>query len=222
MEGTKGLVITGIVTLLILVGGVFLLGKGGGSSTPKPRTVDQSILVRSDSHQTNPNAKVTIVEFGDYRCPACKQAFPNMRQILKDYGDKINFVFRNFAFLPDSVTNSTPNASTLAANAAECAADQGKFMEMHDFLYTNQPPETDIKMYTVETLTKDAGTLGVDSAKFKECLNNKSDDSRVKQDYADGQVAGVQGTPTFFINGTALTGIPDYSTFKSAIDSLLK
>jgi protein-disulfide isomerase len=77
-------------------------------------------------------------------------------------------------------------------------------------------------MYTVETLTKGAETLGVDGGKFKECLNNKTDNDRVKQDLADGRIAGVQGTPTFFVNGKQLQGVPDYNAFKSAIESLLK
>lgn len=221
MESAKGLIITAVVTLLVLVGGVILLSKGG-SSPKKPVIVDANILIGSGSYQTNKGAKITIVEFGDYRCPACKQAFPIMQQVLKDYGNKVNFIFRNFAFLPDSTTNATPNASTLAANAALCAGDQGKFWEMHDFFYQNQPPETDISMYNLDTLTKDASTLGVDQNKFKACLTSKADDSKVKADLADGQLAGVTGTPSFFVNGQMLPGVPMYNDFKSLIDSLLK
>lgn len=219
MEGAKGLIITGIITIAILVGGIVLVSKGGGEV--KPTIVDQSILVNSDSHQTNPGKKVTIVEFGDYRCPACKEAYPTTQQIIKDYGDKVNFVFRNYAFLPDSATNSNPNASTLAANAAECAADENKFWEMHDYLYKNQPAESDISMYTVDNLVKAAETLKIDKTKFKECLSNKKDNNRVQKDFADGQLAKVAGTPTFFVNGQLLPGIPSYDNFKSIIDTLL-
>jgi len=221
MEGVKGLLITGLITIFILIGGVILLSKGG-SSNQKPVAVDQTILVRNNSYQTNPGAKVTIVEFGDYRCPACKQAFPIMTQILKDYGNRINFVFRNYAFLPDSTTNTTPNASTLAANAAFCAGDQGKFWEMHDFLYQNQPPENDISIYNVDSLTKNALLLEVNGDKFKACLTNKTDDNKVKEDFADGQLAGITGTPTFFVNGKILSGLPTYQDFKVLIDSFLK
>ncbi len=221
MGEAKGLIITGVVTLLILTGGIFLVSKNSGPA-PKPAPISQNILVNSNSHQTNPGAKVTIVEFGDYRCPACKQAYPATKQILKDYGNKINFVFRNYAFLPDSSVNSTPTASTLAANAAECAADQNKFWEMHDYLYENQPDESNIHMYNVGTLTKAAVSLGLDESKFKSCLSNNTDDNKVKQDFADGQLAGVSGTPSFFVNGISLPGIPTYNDFKSAIDALLK
>ena len=222
MEEAKGLIITGVVTVAILVGGIFFLSKGSNSPASTPAAVSSNILVRENSHQTNKDAKVTIVEFGDYRCPACKSAYPTTKQILKDYGDKVNFVFRNYAFLPDSATSTTPVASTLAANAAECASDLGKFWEMHDYLYENQPDESNIHMYNVDTLTKAAVSLGLDESKFKTCLENKTDDSRVKSDYADGQLAGINGTPTFFINGKVLPGVPVYADFKSIIDSLLK
>lgn len=222
MGEAKGLIAVSIVTLIILIGGVFLLSKGG--NTPqKPVKVDQSILVNSDSHQTtNASRSVTIVEFGDYRCPACKQAYPAIKQIVKNYGDKINFVFRNYAFLPDSAIDKTPNASFLAANAAECAADLGKFWEMHDYLYQNQPPETDIKMYNVDTLTQAAASMDLDTKKFKECLTNKADNNRVQNDFAAGQLAHVSGTPSFFVNGQLLPGVPAYNDFKSIIDQLLK
>jgi len=216
----KGLIITGIVTVAILVGGIFFLSKGS-SSPSKPVVISSNILISKDSHQTNPNAKVTIVEFGDYRCPACKEAYPTVKQVLNDYGNKINFVFRNYAFIPDPGA-STTNASTLAANAAECASDQSKFMEMHDYLYANQPAETDASIYNLDNLTKVAGTLGIDTGKFKTCLSNKTDDARVKQDFADGQLAQITGTPSFFVNGQLLPGIPSYTDFKLIIDQLIK
>ena len=221
MDEAKGLIITGIVTLLILGGGIFFLTKGNGQTTATPKPVNPAILIDSNSHQTNPGANVTIVEFGDYRCPACKAAFPAAQQVIKDYGTKINFVFRNYPFLPDSATNSNPTASTLAANAAECAADLGKFWEMHDWFYENQPDETNIKMYNVDDITKAAGTLGMDTTKFKVCLSTKSDNARVQSDYAAGQEAGVTGTPSFFINGSLLPGVPSYQDFKSILDQLL-
>lgn len=215
----KGLLVTGAITILILIGGIFLLSGNDASQTPK--IVDQNILIKENSHQTSPGASVTIVEFGDYRCPACKASFPEMKKIVDEYKEKVNFVFRHFAFLPDSVTNQSPNASTLAANAAECAADQGKFWEMHDWLYENQPDESKIEMYNIDNLTKNAVTLGMDEAKFKKCLQDKTFDNVVKADYADGQLAGVSGTPSFYINGKYLPGVPMYEDLKSAIESIL-
>lgn len=229
MEEAKGLIITGLVTLLILGGGIFLLSKKNANPAKTPAPVNPALLVHEDSHQTNPNAKVTIVEFGDYRCPACKAAYPATKQIIKDYAEgtssaygKVNFVFRNFPFLPDSSLNPSPIASTLAANAAECASDLGKFWEMHDYLYANQPDETNIKMYNIDDLTKAAGTLGMDTTKFKACLSAKTDNDRVQKDLADGTALNVNATPTFYINGAFMQGVPSYQDFKSILDQLLK
>lgn len=164
----------------------------------------------------NKNAKVTVIEFADFRCPFCEQFFTNTwPQIKKDYVDtgKIQFYFRQYAFLGP--------ASVVAADAAECANDQGKFWAFHDYLYQNQPAETDTSMYNTDTLTQAATSLGIDGTTFSTCLNNKTDDAKATQDMTDGQKAGVSGTPTFFINGVALVGAQPYSAFQTAIDQAL-
>jgi protein-disulfide isomerase len=164
----------------------------------------------------NKNAKVTIVEFADFRCPFCEQFYTNTEpQIIKDYVDtgKVQFYFRQYAFLGP--------ASVVAADAAECANDQGKFWDFHDYLYKNQPAETDTTMYNTDTLTQAAVSLGMDGNTFKSCLDNKTDDAKASQDMADGQKAGVSGTPTFFINGVSLVGAQPYSAFHTAINQAL-
>jgi len=162
------------------------------------------------------NAKVTIVEFADFRCPFCEQFFTGTEsQIISDYVNtgKVKFAFRNFAFLgPASVT---------AADAAECANDQGKFWEYHDYLYKNQPDESDTSMYNTDTLTQAAVSLGMDGTTFSNCLSNKTDESKANADLADGQKAGVSGTPSFFVDGIPLVGAEPYSTFKTTIDQEL-
>ena len=164
----------------------------------------------------NANAKVTIIEFADFRCPFCEQYFTNTEtQIIKDYVDagKVKYAFRNFAFLgPASVT---------AADAAECANDQGKFWDFHDYLYKNQPSESDTSMYNTDTLTQAAVSLGMNGDTFKTCLDGKTGETKANQDLADGQKAGVSGTPSFFINGTPLVGAEPYSAFKTIIDQEL-
>lgn len=162
------------------------------------------------------NAKVTVIEFADFRCPFCEQFYTQtLPQFLKDYVDtgKVKFVFRNFAFLGP--------ASIVAADAAECANDQGKFWEYHDYLYKNQPDESNTTMYNTDTLTQAAVTLGLNGDQFKTCLATKKDDSIVSKDMADGQAAGISGTPSFFINGTILVGAQQYSAFKTLIDQEL-
>ncbi len=162
------------------------------------------------------NAKVTFIEFADLRCPFCEQFFTQSEsQLIKDYVNtgKVKFAFRNYAFLGP--------ASTVAANAVECANEQGKFWEFHDYLYKNQPPETDTSIYTVENMTKAAGTLGINTDQFSSCLSTNKYQSKVDKDFSDGQAAGVSGTPTFFINGLPTVGAQPYATLKAAIDAEL-
>ncbi len=164
----------------------------------------------------NQNAKVTIVAFEDFRCPFCERLFTNVEpQLQKDYIDtgKVKFYYRNYQFLGP--------ASVVAGNAGECANDQGKFWELHDYLYKNQPPESDTSMYTTDKLTQIAGQLGMDATQFRQCMDSHKFDKNVSQDLADGQKAGVQGTPTLFINGIPVVGAQPYSAFKTVIDKQL-
>ena len=146
---------------------------------------------------------------------------------MSDYvnNGKVKFAFRNFAFLGP--------ASTVASNAAMCANEQGKFWPYHDWLYKNQPPETDTSMYTNEKLASASATLGMNDSQFKQCLDANKYNSQVSSDMSDGQSAGVSGTPSFVIGkldgsgtkivqGTVVVGAVPYSEFKQAIDPLLQ
>lgn len=162
------------------------------------------------------DAKVTVIEFADFRCPFCEKFYTETEsQIIKDYVDtgKVKFAFRNYAFLGP--------ASIVAANAAECANEQGKFWEFHDYLYKNQPSESDTSLYVTDKLTTIAGQLGMNTNQFSSCLSANKYDKDASQDLADGQKAGVTGTPTVFINGISVVGAQPYSAFKTIIDQEL-
>jgi protein-disulfide isomerase len=175
----------------------------------------------------NKDAQVAIIEFADFRCPFCEQYFTQTEpQVTKDYIDtgKVKIAFRHYEFLgPASIT---------AGNAAECANEQGKFWDYHDYLYKNQPPETDTSMYTTDKLSAAAGTLGMNTTQFKSCLDGTKYSKNLSDDMSDGQNAGVTGTPSFVIgkvdssgkitDGKLLVGAQPYATFKSTIDSLLQ
>ncbi len=164
----------------------------------------------------NKVAKVTIIEFADFRCPYCKMSFSQIEpKLFKDYVNtgKAKFAFRQFVKLGP--------ASEIAANAAECANDQGKFWEIHDYLFQYQPLEKDVSMYTVENLTVIAGRLGLDTYRFGSCLSKNRDNRRVTGDYKSGEEAGVYGTPTFFINGKMIVGAKPYSEFQTVINQSL-
>lgn len=167
--------------------------------------------------QGDPNAKVKIIEFGDLRCPFCDQFFKTTEpQIISDYvkTGKAVFYFRHYEFLGP--------ASIVAGNAAECANEQGKFWDFHNYLYQNQPSESDTSLYTTDKLTAVAQSLGLDANQFRSCLDSKKYDKNVSDDLAAGQKAGVNGTPTVFINGLPIVGAQPYSAFQTVIDQELK
>ena len=187
------------------------------SQTPPTQTGPVNVGVGNYPIHGDPNAKVTVIEFADLRCPFCEQWFKNIEpKLMSDYVNtgKVKYYFRNYAFLGPS--------STLAAEAAECANEQGKFWDFHDYMYKNQPDESDISMFTVDNLSQIAGTLGMDQSQFQSCLSSHKYSKAVAKDLSDGQAAGVSGTPTTFINGVALVGAVPYDQFKQQLDAALK
>lgn len=162
------------------------------------------------------NAKVTVIEFADFQCPFCENFFTNVEaNIKKDYVDsgKVKFAFRHYAFLGQESTDS--------ANAAECANDQGKFWEYHDYLYTHQGSENS-GAFSKENLKGFAATLGLDTGTFNDCLDTNKDKANVDKDIKEGGTAGVNGTPATFVNGVLISGAAPYADFKAAIDKALK
>lgn len=189
---------------------------GGGVPQEQGKPVD--IKITSDDHILgNKDAKITIVEYSDFRCPFCERFYKQTEsRLLKEYIDtgKARFVFRHFAFLGPQ--------STWASEAAECAGEQGKFWEFHNWLYDNQAPESDLNYYSKNNLIKYAGKVGLDTVQFTSCLNSDKYSKRVADDYSSGQAVGVTGTPTTFINGQKIVGAQPFESFKSVIDGLLK
>lgn len=189
-----------------------------GAAVPQALAPGQKVTVDIGHFpiKGNDSAKVTIIAFEDFRCPFCERFFTQVEgQLIKDYVDtgKAKLAFRQYQFL------GAP--SVMAGNAAECANEQNKFWEFHDYLYKNQPSESDVSMYTSDKLTAIAGGLGMDTTSFKSCLDSAKYQKNVDQDLADGQKAGVTATPTFYINGSQLVGAQPYSAFKTLIDQEL-
>ena len=163
----------------------------------------------NDHMQGNSNAPVTIVEYGDYECPHCGRAYPIVKRIQEHFGERLLFVFRNFPL------NHTHPQAESAAEAAEYVATQGKFWEMHDLLYENQDRlGSDLYEELAEKLHLDpiALTASIDSGQFTD---------RVRADFTGGVRSGVNGTPTFFINGERYDGSFDYPALVGTINALL-
>jgi protein-disulfide isomerase len=154
------------------------------------------------------SAKVTIVEFSDFQCPFCSRAHDTVEEVMNAYPGKVRLVFRHF---PLDFHAQAPKA----AEASLCAHDQGKFWEYHDVLFKNQ------QKLQVEDLKAHATGLGLDAAKFNECLESGKHAATVKEDTEAGKKVGVNGTPAFFINGQMLSGAQPLEAFKQIIDSEL-
>jgi protein-disulfide isomerase len=170
-----------------------------------------TLPVGSRDHIQGPeNAPVTLVEYGDYQCPYCGEAFPIVKEIQKRLGSNLRFVFRNFP-----IGTSHPNAP-MAAEAAEAVGAQGKFWEMHDMLYEHQSAlgERDLVGY--------ARTLAVDVPKFESDLQHHAFQARVQEDFMSGVRSGVNGTPTFYINGVRHDASYELSVLLKALESQIK
>ena len=162
------------------------------------------------------NAKVEIVEFGDYQCPFCGRFFQQTEPLIRDQyvkTGKVKFVWRDFAFLgPESFWS---------AEAARCANDQGKFWQYHDLLFNRQKGENE-GAFIKDNLKKFAGELGLNQSEFDACLDSGKYTQAVKDDTDAGRVAGVTGTPASFVNGQIVEGAQPFEVFKTLIESHLK
>ncbi|GAC1369272.1 MAG: thioredoxin domain-containing protein [Candidatus Saccharimonadales bacterium] len=203
-----------ISVLVVIVGGMIaLFALMNSGSTPPGPVGDKTKVIRDSSHKTG-SGPIQLVEFGDFQCPACGAAYPNIEQLKKDYQGKITFYFRNFP-----LTQLHKNA-TAGANAAEAAGDQGKFWEMYDKLYQNQTAWSELGDPT-DTFVSYAKSLGLDTAKFSGALNSKQFQPIIDQDVADGNALGVNATPTLYFNGVKYTGKTSYDELKAKVGSLL-
>ena len=148
-----------------------------------------------DHIQGDPKALLTLVEYGDYQCPFCGAAYPEVKKVQKELGSKLRFVFRNFP-----LTNVHEFAQ-VAAETAEAANVQGKFWEMHDFLYEHQRTLGDNSVALGY-----AKKIGLDTQKFEREISQHVYQKRIKEDFMGGVRSGVNGTPTFYANGVRHDG----------------
>jgi protein-disulfide isomerase len=159
-----------------------------------------------DHIQGPSSAPVTLVQYGDYECPYCGEAYPIIKEVQARMGERLQFVFRNFP-----ISTSHPHAEQ-AAEAAEAAAAQDRFWEMHDALYENQSrlTERDLHAYALE--------LELDVEAFDNELAEHVHAARVREDFMSGVRSGVNGTPTFFVNGARHDGPYDLETLLAVLE----
>lgn len=170
-----------------------------------PRT---KVAVGESPRRGPDNAPVKVIEFSDYQCPFCQRARATVQQIIEAYGDKVQYVFRDFPL-------GFHDNAFKAHEAAHCAGEQNKYWEMNDQLFQSQ------SQLGIEELKKYAQKLGLKAEQFNSCLDQGKFAARVRKDQSEGQNAGVSGTPAFFVNGIPLSGARPFEQFKKIIDDEL-
>ncbi|GAA0433791.1 hypothetical protein Acor_08040 [Acrocarpospora corrugata] len=204
-----------LVGVFAIVIGVFLMVGRGSEPDGTAVAAGESQYVRADSHQltTAADGKVSLVEFLDFECEACKAAFPLVEKLRTEYEGRVSFVVRYFP-LPGHF-----NAER-AARAVEAAAQQDKFEEMYQQMYRTQTQWGEQRTPADDYFRGLAQGLGLDMAAWEKAYDDPATLARVNKDVADGKALGVSGTPSFFLNGQALQ-IESEEQMKAAIDAAL-
>ena len=177
------------------------------SNEQESGTAKLTLPVSQQDHRRGAEtAPVTLLEYGDYECPDCGQVYPIVKEIRRRLGDRLLFVFRNFP-----LTQIHPHAEH-AAEAAEAAAAQEKFWEMHDYLFEHQDAldDTHLAQYAID--------LNLDLPRFEQDFDDPAIIEHIREDVLSGIQSGVNGTPTFFINGVRHDGSFDLDTMLAAIE----
>jgi protein-disulfide isomerase len=161
-----------------------------------------------DHIKGSPEAAITLVEYGDFECPHCGRAYPIVEELCQKMGQRMRFVFRNFP-----LAESHPHAE-LAAESAEAAGEQDRFWQMHSMLFTHQDA------LTHPNILQYAQRLKLDIDRFEHALKTRAFEKRVREDFMSGVRSGVNGTPTFFINGARYDGLPMFEPLLEALESV--
>lgn len=187
-------------------------------SAPQGGAANQPVAVppvdeKNDHIRGNKKAKVTLVEYSDFECPFCGRYYPTMKQVEKEYGSQVRIIYRHYPL------SFHPQAQP-AAEASECAAEQGKFWEFHDGVFENQ------ERIGSALFTEVAGKIGLNTGKFNDCVSARKYQSKVAEQQAGGNSAGVQGTPHTIVLGAngetvPISGALPFEQVKAAIDSVL-
>lgn len=199
-----------IAAIILVFAGIFVF-----SGHKKAESPGKSSSSKPTNHiKGEGKSGVTLVEYGDYQCPYCAQYFPIVKAVQEKYNDQIFFQFRNFP-----LTNLHPNAFS-AARAAEAAAMQNKFWEMHDALYENQDQWAEMGD-AAPYFSQLAEKIGLDSAKFKKDYASSAVNNLINADLAAGTKLGVEGTPAFFLDGKKIQVSQSVESFEKQIQAAI-
>lgn len=152
------------------------------------------------------DAKIVIVEFGDFACPVCKNSYPKIREIGIKYKNNVKIIFRDYPLKENS-----PDLTM----AGRCAGEQGLFWPMHDKLFQNQ------RVYQKNNLTELANQIGADTKRFSDCLESEKYLTQIRKDFSDGELLKITGTPTWFVNGYKIEGDAPMKVWEEIINKFL-
>jgi protein-disulfide isomerase len=209
------------VIIVITIIAAFLSSGGAAPSGAAGFTATETSAVSPADHaRGDAAAKVTLIEYGDFECPACGEYEPIVEQLYKAYGDRVLFVFRNFPLY------QIHPFAMIAAQAAEAANQQGQYWQMHDLLYSKQSEWTaETTLSPSEVVSKYfngyAQSLGLNVAQFDADINSAAVKARVQSDLALGNAAQIDHTPTFFINDVQIPNPQSYADFQKDLDAAL-
>lgn len=206
--GIAGVVLVVVVALLALA-----VVQGGKTTAIEPLTLTQPVGV-GDWTVGSATSSVTVVEYSDFQCPACASYAPVVGQLISEYGDRISFTYRHYP-----LRSIHPNAQ-LAGQAAEAAGKQGQFWQMADLLFTNQN-EWGSRPQARDNFVAYAERLGLNMAQFQSDMDSAAAKQEVDRDFQSGAEAGVNHTPTFFVNGTEIQNPRSYEEFAGIIEDAL-
>jgi protein-disulfide isomerase len=207
----------GVVVVIVGLGWLLMRSSSPVENNNQPQKFAITDLVDSDTHMTgSTNAKVNIVEYGDYQCPACAMVHPTLKRVIEEYKSNpdFNFAFLNFPLSQHA--NARPSAY-----AAEAAAKQGKFWEMHDMIYDHQKDWENSKNAS-EIFERYAQELGLNVDQFKSDVGSSDVRAAVDNDLAAANRLRLNHTPSLFINGEGLDYLPTYDQLKKQVEDLLK
>ena len=200
--------------ILLGVVAVIFAFRLSNSSTPNQPVLAVDAVAVSDQTKGNGESKILVVGYGDFQCSACGRYYPLLKQLNQEFGDRVQFVYRHFP-LKQTHRNAEP-----AAFAAEAAGMQGKFWEMHDLIFEGQADWSE-KRNAKDIFAEYAQSLNLDMEKFKTDVRSKEVKNKVRNDYSSGIKAGVNSTPTLFLNGKKLQNPRDYEELKRLVEGAL-
>lgn len=212
-----------VVTAAVIIAGAYSGGEAANNASSTFVATTAAPITSADWAEGNPNAKVSLIEYGDFECPACGEYFPLMQQLFSNYSSTVLFVFRNF---PLTTVHPFAEISAQAAEAAGLEGGASKYWAMHDLLYTDQQQWSTNSALTPQQLVSQyfdgyAQSIGLNVDTFNTDINSAAVTDKIQNDVNSGNAAQVGHTPTFFVNLTQIPNPTDLQDFENVLNAAI-